>query len=187
MPHSEPWRVHRTNDHILANTKGGWAGCYMQPSTEADRQVCDSQRWKERDHCNFRPRDHITCQAMSSPPVTTHVFLGSWMAHCQECHSLKQAPLRRHMVHTWDCALMAHQWAWEAWTWEVYTALSCVNHYVVNPLWVLPTYASGICLQCPSFYTVQLSKWAQISSHFHALMSGQRSDTGETFKQKRPT
>ena len=36
------------------------------PSPEAERQVCNSQKWKARGRCNLRPRDCIFHQTVSS-------------------------------------------------------------------------------------------------------------------------
>ena len=64
---------------------------FMAPETE--RQVCDSWRQKARSCCNLSSRDCICSQAVSGLPVTTHVFLGSWMAQIfQECHRVRSAP-----------------------------------------------------------------------------------------------
>ena len=55
-------------------------------------------------HCNLGPRDCISCQAVSRLPVTNYVFLASWMVYiCQDCHSLRPAPLRRCMAHLGLC------------------------------------------------------------------------------------
>ena len=61
---------------------------------------------------------------------------------------------------TWDSALAEHPGAWALWTQEVHAALGCGKPSVVHPLWALPTHASSISLQCPSFPTTQLNKWA---------------------------
>ena len=63
---------------------------------------------------------------------------------------------------TWDYSLMKCPDVWAAWTWEVHTTLGCGNPHVVPPLWVLPTHASGVCLQSPSPSTAQLRKQAWI-------------------------
>ena len=57
MPHSDPWLTHRTKDLALANITGGQTACRLWPSLEAERQVCNSQRWKVRGCWNLGPRD----------------------------------------------------------------------------------------------------------------------------------
>ena len=58
------------------------------PPPEAERQASDSQSQKAKG--NLSPRD-------SRLPVANQVFLGSWMVDiCQEDHSLRSAPQRRH-------------------------------------------------------------------------------------------
>ena len=54
---------------------------------------------------------------------------------------------------------------------------------VVPTLQALPTHASNICLQCPSLPTTQLNlnKWPP-----SLLVSGQKFDTEETWKQRKP-
>ena len=67
-------------------------------------QMCNSQSWKARSCCNLSPGDHIFQQTLSGLPVAKHIFLGSWAVHfCQECHSLRSAPQRRHMAHLRLC------------------------------------------------------------------------------------
>ena len=74
------------------------------PSTEAERQGCNSQSQKARGCFNPSPRDRIFQQTMSRFPVANHIFLGSWtVGICQECHSLRSAPQRRHTVHLGLC------------------------------------------------------------------------------------
>ena len=64
----------------------------------------NSQRWKARGSCNLSPRDRIFHQTVSRLRVDNDVFLGSSMVHiCQECHSLRLAPQRRHMAHLGLC------------------------------------------------------------------------------------
>ena len=42
---------------------------------------------------------------MSTLPVANHVFLGSWTVDiCQECHSQRSAPQRRHTAHLKWCS-----------------------------------------------------------------------------------
>ena len=65
---------------------------------EVERQMCDSQSQKARG--NLSPRDCILHQKVSRLPVANQVFLGSWMVDiCQEGHSLRSAPQRRHTAH----------------------------------------------------------------------------------------
>ena len=73
------------------------------PLLEAERQAGDSQRWKARGYRG--PRDGILHQTLSRLPVANHVFLGSWTVDvCQERHSLRSAPQRRHTVHLRQCS-----------------------------------------------------------------------------------
>ena len=73
------------------------------PPMEAERQAGDSQSWKARG--NLGPRDVILHQTMSRFPVANQVFLGSWMVDiCQEGHSLRSAPQRRHKEHQRQCS-----------------------------------------------------------------------------------
>ena len=71
---------------------------------EAERQLCNSQNHKARGCCNLGSRDCIFHQTMSRLPIDNHVFLGSWTVDiCQECHSLRSAPQRRHTAHPTLC------------------------------------------------------------------------------------
>ena len=55
---------------------------------------------------NLGPREGIFHQTVSKFPVANRVFLGSWMVDiCQEDHSLRSPPQRRH---TRDGALTVH-------------------------------------------------------------------------------
>lgn len=107
--HPDPWSAHRTKDCALMNTKGGWAGCHLWPSSETERQMCHRQRQKTRDCCNLGLRGCI-CQTVSWLPVATNIFLGPWMAHiCWECHSLRPASLRRCTADLGQCPCGAHR------------------------------------------------------------------------------
>ena len=120
--HSNPWSAHRTKDCALMNTKGGWAGC---PTSEAERQMYNSQRQKKRGCWNLGLKGHI-CQTMSWLPVTTNIFLGSWMAHiCWECYSLRLASLRRCTAHPGQCPCGAHR------------RLSSLDLGVAHPHWAV--------------------------------------------------
>ena len=75
------------------------------PFPEAERRVCDSQSWKARGCCNLSPRDCIFHQTVSRFPVANQVVLGFWMVDiCQECHSLRLAPQRRHIAYLALCS-----------------------------------------------------------------------------------
>ena len=91
---------------------------------------------------NFIPRDGILYQTVSRLPVANQVFLWSWMVDiCQEGHSQRSAPQRRHMAHLrqcshctpsklscwdwggdktprWESVLTKHLLTWAAWTWK---------------------------------------------------------------------
>ena len=68
------------------------------PPPEAERQASDSQSQKARG--NLGPRDGILHQTVSRLPVANQVFLGCWTVDiCQEVHSLRSAPQRRHTTH----------------------------------------------------------------------------------------
>ena len=99
-----PWCTYITKN--WGNTKGEQAGFLMGPSSpEAEGQVCDSQSWKARGCCNLGPRDRIFHQTVSRFPVANQVFLGFWMVDiCQECHSLRLSPQRRHMAYLGLCS-----------------------------------------------------------------------------------
>ena len=72
---------------------------------QGGRALCGSQSWKARGCFNFGPRDRIFHQTVRRFPVANHVFLGSWMVDiCQECHSLRSAPQKRHMAHLGLCS-----------------------------------------------------------------------------------
>ena len=54
------------------------------------------------------PETGILHQTVSRLPVANHTFLGSWMVDiCQEGHSLRSAPQRRHMTHLRQCSCCA--------------------------------------------------------------------------------
>ena len=149
------------------NIKIGWACCHLQPRKQRGR--CAPARGKRQRAAAISARDHICCQAVSSQPATTHVFLGSWTAQIYwECHSLRPAPLRRLMVHL---GLWPHNASGSPNGLEVHTH---------RELW------QSLCgpsihtrQQYSSLSTAQLSNWAQISGHSCPLVSGWRSDTEE--------
>ena len=104
-------------------------------------------------------------------PVTTHIFVGSWMAWIWwECHSLRPTPLRRHMAHLGLCP---H---------GVPGSLSSLDVGGALGLWQLPPgpatasapHMHQQSLQCPSLSTAQQSKKAWINGHFCPLGLGQR-------------
>lgn len=108
--------------------------------------------------------------SVSWMPVTTHIFLGSWMAG--SVTAWDQLPWGDTWL-TCDCALVAHLGVWAAWPLEVHACLG---------LWQLPpgpatVSAPHMCqqsLQCPSLSTAQQNKRARISGHFCPLGLGQR-------------
>ena len=53
----------------------------LPPSLEAEKQVCDSQSWKARGHCNLSPRDYTFYQTVRRLSVANYIFLGSWTVH----------------------------------------------------------------------------------------------------------
>ena len=68
------------------------------PPKEAERQTGGSQSQKARG--NLHPRDGILYQTVSKLPVANQVFLGPWTVDiCQEGHSQRSAPQKRHMAH----------------------------------------------------------------------------------------
>ena len=71
---------------------------------------------------------------------------------------------------------------------EVHAALGCGKPSVVHLLRALPTYTSGICFQCPSFCTTQVSlnKWPPLSSCVRAeirLRRGWQTKETKTIKE----
>ena len=77
-------------------TTGGREAGEPQPELEGKGQS-RPQRW--------HPPPNV-----SRPSVANHVFLGSWMVDiCQEGHSLRSAPQRRHMAHLRRCS---PGWGW---------------------------------------------------------------------------
>jgi len=68
------------------------------PSPEAERQAGDIQSQKARG--NLGPRESILHQTVTRLPVANQVFLGSWRVDiCQEGHSQRSAPQRRHRAY----------------------------------------------------------------------------------------
>ena len=73
------------------------------PVLEAERQAGDSQSRKARG--TLCPRHSILHQTVSRLPVANHIFLESWKVDiCQEGHSRRSAPQRRHMAHLKCCS-----------------------------------------------------------------------------------
>ena len=190
-----PWKGPNTTLWLLAcsQNKGPctseyWRGMIQLPfmAPESERQVCDTRRQKARSRCNLSPRDSIWRQAVSGLPVTTHVFLVSWMAQIfQKCHSLRSDPLRRHKAHLQLCPV-EHSGDWAAWTWKVGRCTAPLAP-PLTWLWQLPcgpatASAPHTCqrhLQCSYLSTAQVSRWARVRGCFYSLVSGQRSDTEE--------
>ena len=78
--------------------------------------MCDSQNEKARGCCNLSHRVRIFHQTVSRLPVANHIFLGLWMDHiCQECHSLRSAPERRHTAHLGLCSWGTRETKWPGW------------------------------------------------------------------------
>ena len=70
---------------------------------EAEKQVCNSQSQKARG--NLGPRDWHPPSNCEQAPVANQVFLRSWTVNfCQEGHSLRSAPQRRHTEHLRRCS-----------------------------------------------------------------------------------
>ena len=68
------------------------------PQLKGGRKAGGSQSRKARG--NLGPRDGILHQTVSRLLLANHIFLGSWMIGiCQEGHSLRSAPQRRHTAH----------------------------------------------------------------------------------------
>ena len=79
---------------------------WLLPMLEAERQVGDSQSWKPRG--NLGPRDGILHQTVSRLPVANQFFLGTWTVDiCQEGHSQRSAPQRRHTAPLRQCSCRA--------------------------------------------------------------------------------
>ena len=102
--------------HILARSQNKALSEYQRrasqlctctsPPLEAERQACDSQSLKEG--AISAPETGILHQTVSRLPVANHIFLGSWMVNiCQEGHSLRSAPQRRHTAHLRQCSRCA--------------------------------------------------------------------------------
>ena len=71
------------------------------PLTEAERQTARARR----QGAISASETGILHQTVSRLPVANHVFLGSWTVDiCQEGHSLRSAPQRRHMAHLRGCS-----------------------------------------------------------------------------------
>ena len=74
----------------------------------------DSQSWKARG--KLSPRDGIPYQTASRLPVANQVFLGSRTVDiCQECHSQRSAPQKRHMAHLSWRSHCTQETKWPGW------------------------------------------------------------------------
>ena len=98
------WPSHRTKD--WANTKGELACCIQAPPRPRQRQ---RGRWRTaravRQGAISDPETSILHQTVRRIAVANHVFLGFWRADiCQEGHSLRSAPQRRHIAHLRQCS-----------------------------------------------------------------------------------
>ena len=142
-----PWKGPNTTLWLLAcsQNKGSrtseyWRGMIQLPfmAPELERQVCDSRRQKARSRCNLSPRDSIWRQAVSGLPVTTHVFLGSWMAQIfQKCHSLRSAPLTQGTPATVPCGALRRLSSLDLEGWKVHSPPRPTPPHlaVATPMW----------------------------------------------------
>ena len=86
------------------------------PSLPGGREAGEQHPAEGKGCCNLH-RDHIFHQTVSRLPVVNLVFLGSCMVDiCQECHSLRSAPQRRHTAHLGLCSHIA-SWKLSLWDW----------------------------------------------------------------------
>lgn len=175
--------------HDWVNKKGEQASCHLWPSSEAERQVHDSQWWKSWRPLHLVSSGCNSCQAVTRLPVANHILLESWMVHIsQESHRLRPAPLKRHMGHLGLVRSLHTRDRGEAWTWEVMLPWAVANFSVFYPAGVLTTYSKWcFCFQSHSSSTAQLSQWSWISGHIFPLVPGQRLYTEDTCKQRRLT
>ena len=150
------------------------------PSPEAERQAGDIQSQKARG--NLGPRESILHQTVTRLPVANQVFLGSWRVDiCQEGHSQRSAPQRRHRAYLkWHshsapgnrvarpgrwlrCIAHLGQWLSKHLVRKARESthtMSWGKPSVVHTLQALPAHTSDICLQCSSLPTAQLNKWS---------------------------
>ena len=79
--------------------------CHIGPFLPRGREAGMQQIQKARSCFSLSPRDCIFHQTVRRLPVANYVFLGSWTVDiCQECHSLRSAPQRRHTAHSRLCS-----------------------------------------------------------------------------------
>ena len=73
-------------------------------SLEAERLRHTTDRAERQVAATISAPETSFHQTVRRLPVANHIFLGSWMVHiCQECHSLRSAPQRRHTIHLGWC------------------------------------------------------------------------------------
>ena len=135
MLHCDPWHVHRTKGHALANTKGEQASSHSQ-RTRRQRGTWVTVRGRKKGVSGISAPETASptklwagCQLLTSP----FWDLG-WFISARSVTAWDQLS-RWDTWPIWDCALMAHLGAWAAWTWEVHTALDCGKSSVVHPHW----------------------------------------------------
>ena len=76
---------------------------HHHPPSEAERQACNTQSWKAGPI--LAPETGILHQTVSRLLVAYHVFMGSWTVDiCQEGHSQRSDPQRRHIAHLRWCS-----------------------------------------------------------------------------------
>ena len=75
------------------------------PPPEAERHVCSREAGVQQPEPEGKgaisaPETGKLHQTTSMLPLANHIFLGSWMVDiCQEGHSLRSAPQRRHKAY----------------------------------------------------------------------------------------
>ena len=86
------------------NTGGELASCGLAPPPAGGREAGGRQQ-SQKVRGNISPRDSILHKTVSRLPVPNEVFLGSWAVHiCQESHSQRSAPQRRHTAYLRRCS-----------------------------------------------------------------------------------
>ena len=174
--HCDPWHAHRTKDHTLANNKGQQVSCHLWLSLGAERQVHDSQRWRQGVATILTPETTFPTKLWTGCQLLTTSSWDPWWFMCaRSVITWDQLPWGNAST-TWDGAFMVHLGNWVTWTGEVHKMHSSCGTvssqsaqeaerlgsglwqpHMGHPLQALPIQASSVCLQCPSLSTVQLS------------------------------
>ena len=114
---SVPIKSFKSVQWCLVCSQNKWLSKYQRRASQLSYRTLTA--WRQRGRCVTARAIRQGAASISTPeaayytklsrlPVVNHIFLGLWTVHiCQECHSLRSVPQRRHVANL-SCALTAY-------------------------------------------------------------------------------